>query len=92
MLELYNLKEDFSQTTDLAAKYPKKVKEMKKMFIAEAKKFQVFPMDASVAAETRRNSRAGVQPAFDRCCSRREGRGQCPFLPDPSMTSALPFS
>ena len=45
MLELYNLKEDFSQTTDLAAKYPKKVKEMKKMFIAEAKKFQVFPME-----------------------------------------------
>jgi len=38
MLELYNLKEDFSQTTDLAAKYPKKVKEMKKIFIAEAKK------------------------------------------------------
>jgi arylsulfatase A-like enzyme len=50
VLELYNLKEDFSQTTDLAAKYPQKVKEMKKMFIAEAKKFQVFPMDASVAA------------------------------------------
>lgn len=50
VLELYNLNEDFSQTTDLAAKYPQKVKEMKKMFIAEAKKFQVFPMDASVAA------------------------------------------
>lgn len=50
VLELYNLKEDFSQTTDLAAKYPQKVREMKKMFIAEAKKYQVFPMDASVAA------------------------------------------
>ena len=50
VLELYNLKEDFSQTTDLAAKYPQKVKEMKKMFIAEARKYQVFPMDASVAA------------------------------------------
>ena len=50
VLELYNLKEDFSQTKDLAAKYPQKVKEMKKMFIAEARKYQVFPMDASVAA------------------------------------------
>ena len=50
VLELYNLKEDFSQTTDLAAKYPQKVNEMKKMFIAEARKYQVFPMDASVAA------------------------------------------
>ncbi|HRF13520.1 MAG TPA: sulfatase-like hydrolase/transferase, partial [Candidatus Accumulibacter phosphatis] len=50
VLELFNLNSDFSQTTDLAAKNPQKVKEMKQMFIAEAKKHQVFPMDASVAA------------------------------------------
>jgi arylsulfatase len=50
VLELYNLNTDFSQTTDLAAKNPQKVKEMKAMFIAEARKYQVFPMDASVAA------------------------------------------
>jgi arylsulfatase len=49
-LELYNLNKDFSQTQDLAAQYPAKVKEMKAKFIAEAKKYQVFPMDASVAA------------------------------------------
>ena len=49
-LQLYNLNKDFSQTEDLAAKNPQKVKEMKQMFIAEAKKYQVFPMDASVAA------------------------------------------
>jgi hypothetical protein len=50
VLELYNLNTDFSQTTDLAATNPQKVKEMKDMFISEAKKYQVFPMDASVAA------------------------------------------
>jgi len=50
VLELYNLNEDFSQTTDLAAKHPEKVKELKAKFVAEAKKYQVFPMDASVAA------------------------------------------
>ena len=50
VLELYNLKEDFSQTTDLAAKLPQKVKELKAKFVAEAKKYQVFPLDASVAA------------------------------------------
>jgi arylsulfatase len=50
VLELYNLNKDFSQTQDLAAKNPQKVKEMKAKFIAEAKKYQVFPMDASVAA------------------------------------------
>jgi arylsulfatase A-like enzyme len=50
VLELYDLNTDFSQTTDLAAKNPQKVKEMKEMFVAEAKKYQVFPLDASVAA------------------------------------------
>jgi arylsulfatase len=50
VLELYNLNEDFSQSQNIAAQHPDKVKEMKEMFIKEARKFQVFPMDASVAA------------------------------------------
>jgi arylsulfatase len=50
VLELYNLSTDFSQSNDLAARNPQKVKELKQMFIAEAKKYQVFPLDASVAA------------------------------------------
>jgi len=50
VLELYDLSKDFSQSQNVAAKYPDKVKEMKQMFIAEARKYQVFPMDASVAA------------------------------------------
>ncbi|MCE9625459.1 MAG: sulfatase-like hydrolase/transferase, partial [Deltaproteobacteria bacterium] len=50
VLELYDLNTDFSQSQNVADKYPDKVKAMKEMFIAEAKKYQVFPMDASVAA------------------------------------------
>ena len=50
VLELYDLNTDFSQSQNIADKHPDKVKEMKKMFIEEAKKYQVFPMDASVAA------------------------------------------
>ena len=50
VLELYDLNTDFSQSQNIADKHPDKVKEMKQMFIAEAKKYQVFPMDASVAA------------------------------------------
>ena len=50
VLELYNLEEDYTQSTDIAAANPDKVKEMKALFIEEAKKYQVFPMDASVAA------------------------------------------
>jgi arylsulfatase len=48
--ELYNLDEDYSQTTDLAAANPEKVEELKKVFYEEAKKYNVLPMDASVAA------------------------------------------
>jgi len=49
VFQLYDLSKDFSQSQDLADQYPEKVKKMKDMFIEEAKKFQVFPMDASVA-------------------------------------------
>ena len=49
VLELYNLAEDFSQSKNIADQYPEKVEELKALFIAEAEKYQVFPMDASVA-------------------------------------------
>jgi arylsulfatase A-like enzyme len=46
VLELFNLNTDFSQSENVAAKYPQKVKALKAKFIAEAKKYQVFPLDA----------------------------------------------
>jgi arylsulfatase A-like enzyme len=49
-LELYNLQEDFSQSSNIADQNPDKVAQLKKLFIEEARKYQVFPMDASVAA------------------------------------------
>ena len=50
VFQLYNLNQDFTQSEDLAAQYPDKVKEMRAQFLAEAKKYQVLPLDASVAA------------------------------------------
>jgi arylsulfatase len=50
VLELYDLSKDFSQSQNIADKHPDKLASMKQMFIAEARKYQVFPMDASVAA------------------------------------------
>jgi len=50
VLELYDLTKDYSQTQDIAAANPDKVLELKAKFIEEAKKYEVFPMDASVAA------------------------------------------
>jgi arylsulfatase len=49
VFQLYDLRKDFTQSEDVAAKHPQKVKEMRQMFVAEAKKHQVFPLDASVA-------------------------------------------
>lgn len=62
VLELYNLNVDFNQSQNIADKNPAKVKEMKKLFIEEGKKYNVFPMDASVGprvAAPRPNITAG---------------------------------
>jgi arylsulfatase A-like enzyme len=43
--ELYNTNDDFSQAQDLAAKYPDKLKELQQLFLAEAEKYNVLPLD-----------------------------------------------
>ena len=47
--ELYDLSKDWTQDEDVAAKYPEKLQEMKELFLQEARKYQVLPLDASVA-------------------------------------------
>lgn len=47
--ELYDLSKDWTQSDDIAAKNPDKVKEMEALFLTEAKKYQVLPLDTSVA-------------------------------------------
>jgi len=42
--ELYNTAEDFSESTDLAQKYPEKLKELQKIFDEEAWKYNVYPL------------------------------------------------
>jgi arylsulfatase len=48
--ELYNLKEDVTEANDLAAKMPDKLKQMQDVFYAEAKKYNVLPLDNSTLA------------------------------------------
>jgi len=50
VFQLFDLSTDWNQSKDIAAQHPDKVKEMRQMFVEEAKKYQVFPLDASVAA------------------------------------------
>ena len=46
--ELYNITEDYSQANDLAAKNPDKLKELQSVFMTEAQKYQVLPLDNSI--------------------------------------------
>jgi arylsulfatase A-like enzyme len=46
--ELYDIRHDFSEADDLAAKEPERLAEMKKLFLAEAKDNLVFPVGAGL--------------------------------------------
>src|SRR5271157_1346303 len=48
--ELYNIKEDYSEANDLADKMRDKLKEMQDLFYAQAKKYNVLPLDNSTLA------------------------------------------
>ena len=46
--ELYDMDNDFSMVNDLSKKYPKKLAQMQKLFLAEAEKNHVLPLDDRV--------------------------------------------
>jgi arylsulfatase A-like enzyme len=43
--ELYNTNDDFSESRDLASKYPAKLKQLQQIFLVEAEKYNVLPLD-----------------------------------------------
>ena len=47
--ELYDLSKDWTQFENVADQHPGKLKDLDRLFWAEAKKYQVLPLDASVA-------------------------------------------
>ena len=46
--ELYDLAHDFSENNDLASKEPAKLKELQELFMQEAAKYEVLPLDNSI--------------------------------------------
>jgi len=62
--ELYNIDEDFSEAEDLAARNPEKLTELQAAFEAEARKYDVYPLDDRMAARfdmtQRPNALAGL--------------------------------
>jgi arylsulfatase len=45
--ELYNIAEDYSENIDLATKNPNKLRDLQELFLVEAAKYNVFPLDNS---------------------------------------------
>ncbi len=64
--ELYDVRHDWTQYTDVAASHPAKMQEMKDLMFAEFAKYQVLPLDASVATRmvTPRPSMSGGRKVF----------------------------
>jgi hypothetical protein len=63
--ELYNVAEDYSQANDLAAKNPDKLKEPQAVFDAEAKKYNVYPLDSTFAERVD----PAIRPSLTRGCT-----------------------
>jgi arylsulfatase A-like enzyme len=63
--ELYKLLDDFTQSTDLSAQNPEKVKELQAAFLGEARKYNVLPLDDRMSerfdASLRPNPLAGLR-------------------------------
>ena len=58
--ELYNVDKDFSEAHDLASQMPDKLKEMQALFYAEAKKYNVFPLDNSKVSRANPENRPNL--------------------------------
>lgn len=50
--ELYNLSEDYSEANDVAAQYPDKLRELQELFLMQAAKYNVFPLDNDLLKRT----------------------------------------
>jgi arylsulfatase A-like enzyme len=52
--ELYDTRDDFSEAHDLSARFPEKLEELKKLFLTEAEKHKVLPLDGRSLGQRRR--------------------------------------
>ena len=77
--ELYNLDKDFSQSTDLAAREPERLKELQALFESEAKRNNAQPLPTQTLSAALMN----VQPSLD--------RGRKEFVYKPSMAPIPSF-
>ena len=63
MWELYNVEEDWTQSNDLAAEQPEKLAELQRLFLIQAARFNVLPID--IRSAERFNPDIAGRPAAD---------------------------
>ncbi|MGE5374841.1 MAG: arylsulfatase [Bacteroidota bacterium] len=87
--ELYDLSKDWTQSEDVAAAHPEKAKELAELFLTEARKYEVLPLDATVATrlvQPRPNITAGRSVFTYTKPLTGIPQGDSPFLLDASYT------
>ena len=62
--ELYNVEEDWTQSNDLAAEHPEKLAELQRLFLIQAARFNVLPLD--IRSAERFNPDIAGRPALSR--------------------------
>jgi arylsulfatase A-like enzyme len=87
--ELYDLSKDWTQANDVAAAHPERVKELAGLFLTEASKYEVLPLDATVATrlvQPRPNITAGRSVFTYTRPLTGIPQGDSPFILDTSYT------
>ena len=88
--ELFDVRNDWSQATDVAGANPARMREMRDLMFAEFARYQVLPLDASVATRmvTPRPSMSGGRRVFDYSGAPVAGipRGTAPSVLNTSYT------
>jgi arylsulfatase A-like enzyme len=80
---LYDLDKDWTQANDLAAKMPDKLRDMQQLFIMEAEKYQVFPLD-----DRRLPRFLGPKPSYTAGRTVFEYTGELTNVPFPGVAGA----
>ncbi|WP_183316330.1 arylsulfatase [Chelatococcus caeni] len=81
--ELYNLNEDWTQATDVAAKMPDKLRDMEQLFVMQAEKYRVFPLDDRTLPRF-----MGVKPSYIEGRTAFEFTGELSNVPFPGVAGA----
>jgi arylsulfatase len=81
--ELYDLNKDWTQAKNLAAEMPDKLRDMQQLFIMQAEKYGVFPLDDSTLPRF-----VGVKPSYTMGRTVFEYSGELTNVPFPGVAGA----